>query len=113
MNRYTNLCECPSGYFLGTSGNCIICTSPCLTCVDSGSKCLSCVTNLSLKGNQCETRIQPNCLPPCVGCVGTYLNNSYFQCDPCTAPCATCTGTATFCNSCTSLTSFILDTINN
>lgn len=78
FNKYTNKCDCITGFYQASIGNCSLCTSPCLTCQNSDINCLSCIANYSLRGNQCIER----CLPPCSGCSGGsgYFVDSFNQC---------------------------------
>jgi hypothetical protein len=78
FNKYTNTCECITGFYLVSIGVCSACSSSCLSCEGSESNCLSCYPGFSLKGNQCDVR----CLPPCTTCAGSsgFFQDSFNQC---------------------------------
>lgn len=56
-SSYSICSGCQPGYTLSggqTTGNCLACTTPCLTCLNSQSYCLSCVTGFTRVGWFCK-----------------------------------------------------------
>lgn len=91
LNSITHLCDstCAVGTIplvVDGANTCIACTLPCLTCVTTVTKCLSCSqvsSALYLSNNVCVADV--NC--PAT----TYPNSTSLHCEPCVAPCNTCT----------------------
>lgn len=85
--------------FYYSSGQCLNCVAPCITCLDAGT-CLSCGNGYYLDSGTktckiCYTAIA-NCLTCyntsyCVGCQhGYYLNTLKTACIKCPSNCTTC-----------------------
>jgi proprotein convertase subtilisin/kexin type 5 len=87
----TCVATCPTGYFANLTTNiCVICSSTCLTCVDSATKCTSCNANGSTRNfyapaNECHGTCPVNAT------VRTYASPA-LTCLNCEASCATCSG---------------------
>jgi len=87
----------------------IDCVSPCKECVDDGSKCTSCESSSLtpfLYNNICYDECPAGTYEASPGiCESNNLCAFYLYkllALQCTAPCVTCTGTATTCTSCPS-----------
>jgi proprotein convertase subtilisin/kexin type 5 len=99
-NSQTNTCvnSCPTNTYANSfARSCLACLIPCLTCSNSATNCLTCVTSggkyLLLYNNQCYSTCP----------VLTFTNGSAcLACDTVTAKCATCNGTTSNCTSCNS-----------
>ncbi|EAR93939.2 H-type lectin domain protein (macronuclear) [Tetrahymena thermophila SB210] len=71
---------------------CFDCDSNCLTCQNSATYCLKCLSPLYFYNNKCFNSIQP----------GTFCDVNYI-CQTCNlSSCSTCIGDANFCTSCIS-----------
>ncbi|CAD8213371.1 unnamed protein product [Paramecium pentaurelia] len=91
-----NVCSnggCSDGYFMDESLNCLPCIHPCLKCQTYGEHCLECATTFEM------STITPNI---CVCPAQKYLvvTNNPTDCQSCTQPCDTCSGTADHCLTC-------------
>lgn len=101
------LAECQEGYYSTTHG-CQMCSSPCATCA-SPTICYSCSPGYYLANSLCLPRncIEATTTYKCAKCrEGYYLANSNHECNPCVAPCATCTNEHQ-CTSCINSTYFL------
>ncbi|KAL4472324.1 hypothetical protein ABPG72_002807 [Tetrahymena utriculariae] len=114
----TNLCtSCLDGYSL-ISGQCQLCSFPCLTCASGNiNSCLSCSSNyyLDTAQNVCSV-----CSSNCVNCVDQLIcsqcQNGYIldadnQCVVCSQTCKTCSNLVYQCTSC--FDGYYLDILSN
>ncbi|EAR93938.2 H-type lectin domain protein (macronuclear) [Tetrahymena thermophila SB210] len=76
-------------YCLNNPKVCYDCDSTCLTCQDSATNCLKCVSPLYLYQNKCSSSIQQ----------GTYCDENHI-CLACNQSCSTCINNANLCTSC-------------
>ncbi|KAL4489343.1 hypothetical protein ABPG72_018998 [Tetrahymena utriculariae] len=124
--------SCYDKYYL-FNDECLECSSPCLTCINTNQNCLSCIDNYAYNSpsNQCS----PNCPQNCQDCTPNYSNtqnnnfsdnqnfficikckDGYFldqnkNCQNCELPCLNCQTKATNCTKC--IQNYQLDTQNN
>ena len=110
--------SCGNGFFIDASRNCRDCGLGCKTCT-SATSCSSCFDPaLSAVGGICQKSCpsgaiidargecacrfgflgESGCVSTCLP--GTYGSSSSRTCEPCSYPCATCTGSSTSCLTC-------------
>ncbi|CAD8122013.1 unnamed protein product [Paramecium sonneborni] len=126
LNCTSNLLctSCIDNYFLYVD-TCLQCNLPCYNCVDLATKCTSCADGYFMNNLvQCQSCIYPcskceNNANNCLDCASTYvlstlvpntcecpynsiqvLTNNPINCQLCTQPCDTCSGTSTHCLTC-------------
>lgn len=87
QNSCLSVCTDPST--IPINGNCVQCSSACLTCIGTITRCASCQNGLYLFNSSCVS------LCP----VGTFINGT--SCSSCVAPCLTCSSSST-CLTCNS-----------
>ncbi|KAL4473123.1 hypothetical protein ABPG72_007353 [Tetrahymena utriculariae] len=105
----TSCTSCKQGFYL-YQGQCFECQPPCLTCSQSRSTCLSCVSNYTL--NQIQNICNPICYGACKDCILPLQQNSckscfdqYYlskqgECLPCSSECFNCIGNSNICTKC-------------
>lgn len=104
MSNRSCVTACAQGY-LNVSNNCVICQSPCSTCISFVSNCSSCIATYYLYFNITLNSTQ---------CVKTCPERTYtgsVQCLACNSPCMTCANSSTSCIVC--LSTFNTLVINN
>lgn len=107
-NSLSNCQTCMPGYFLNQSGGvstgeCVSCTPPCLTCYNNGTQCTTCRSGYQLSSMFTCTPCSTGCLACdhvayCLLCQPAYVKVNYttlggqqlFYCLQCPANCATC-----------------------
>ncbi|CAG9310633.1 unnamed protein product [Blepharisma stoltei] len=92
---YSCVATCPDGYYLTSSTplTCLSCYYTCKTCLGpQSSDCTSCESGYYKSGGSCVT--------PCPSGSTLNSNNICVNDNACTSPCASCSGSSTFCLSC-------------
>ncbi|KAL1947197.1 hypothetical protein VTO73DRAFT_14158 [Trametes versicolor] len=88
----TACAKCDTGFFLGTDGNCEICSLGCTQCADGSGDCISCKTGFTQNAND-RTQCIASQATTSTGTVcpdGSFSNGT--ACQPCSPLCQTCSG---------------------
>ncbi|CAD8093214.1 unnamed protein product [Paramecium primaurelia] len=90
---FNDTCICDDGFYMDGSLQCQPCIHPCTKCETNGNHCTECASTYVM-----STTILNTCECP----AGKYevLAHSPTDCQPCTQPCDTCTGSPDHCLTC-------------
>lgn len=93
-------CDTANGYYTYSSAGvnrCDVCNSNCATCSGTATHCLTCFSGSSLQPDN-------TCSIACSQGAGyySYISGGVSVCGPCDSNCLTCSGSATYCQSCNS-----------